>query len=124
MDKKIIKAQNKRIEQQIEKVLQLAQSEKNKFTFQKESVDVHEVIREVTKSFEFVISESGGKLEMELNANPSIIKADKSSLFVLKPPRSSSLMHSRSSGEQYIKLMCKRLVTLFQSSLFKIACSN
>ncbi len=74
----IIKAQNKRIEQQIEKVLQLAQSEKNKFTFQKESVDVHEVIIEVSKSFEFVINESGGQLEMELNANPSIIQADKS----------------------------------------------
>ncbi len=65
---KIIKAQNKRIEQQIEKVLQLARSEKNKFTFQKEDVDVNQIINEVIKSFEFVINESGGALKKELKA--------------------------------------------------------
>lgn len=74
----IIKAQNKRIEQQIEKVLQLARSEKNTFTFQKEAVDVHQIINEVIKSFEFVINESGGSLDAELKARSNIINADKS----------------------------------------------
>lgn len=76
----IIKAQNKRIEQQVEKVLQLARIEKNKFSFQKEEIDANKIIFEVIKSFEFVIKELGGSLEVKLNAKNSTVYADKSHL--------------------------------------------
>jgi two-component system phosphate regulon sensor histidine kinase PhoR len=76
----IILAQNKRIEQQIEKVLQLARIEKNKYSFQSEEVDVHHLISEVIKSFGFVVGESGGSLHSELKARNFIVNADKSHL--------------------------------------------
>jgi two-component system phosphate regulon sensor histidine kinase PhoR len=72
----IIQKQNNRIEQHIEKVLQLARVEKNKYNFHKEEVDLHEVINEVIKSFDLVMKDLHGKLKLNLEAESSKITAD------------------------------------------------
>ena len=73
----IIADQNKRLENQIEKVLQLARIEKNKFTLKTEKVDIHEILKQVTSGFGMTINNSNGRLDLDLNAINSLIIADK-----------------------------------------------
>jgi len=73
----IIANQNIRLEQQVEKVLQLARIETNKFNFDLENIDLNKLITEVAGSFRFTINEKEGNLALELKADRSVIYADK-----------------------------------------------
>jgi two-component system phosphate regulon sensor histidine kinase PhoR len=76
----IIADQNKRIENQIEKVLQLAKIEKDQSSLSFETVDLHLLIREVIDAFNYTIKESGGKIDFIADANDPYIHADKTHL--------------------------------------------
>ncbi len=76
----IIADQNKRIEHQIEKVLQLGKLEKDKSSLSLEKTDLHEVIRSVADSFNYTLRESGGTLDLDLTAEPAGIDADRTHL--------------------------------------------
>ncbi len=76
----IIADQNKRIENQIEKVLQLGKIEKDRSSLNLEVTDLHEVIRKVADSFTYTLKETGGKIDLALEASPSIIMADQTHL--------------------------------------------
>lgn len=72
----IIFKENKRLEHQVERVLNVAKMDKDKISLKKESFDMHELLDEVKENFEFNQMETGGKIELELNATQYEINVD------------------------------------------------
>lgn len=73
----IVKEQNLRLNNQVEKVLQLAKIERDRFKLNFEKVNLHELIATTLQSVELKVSEAGGTLKTNLKANNPIIEADK-----------------------------------------------
>jgi two-component system phosphate regulon sensor histidine kinase PhoR len=73
----IISDQNKRLENQIEKVLQIARIERNKLRLKLEETDVHKIINMVSDNFKMNLKDINGNLILNLGAINHIIKADK-----------------------------------------------
>ena len=73
----IIAGQNKRLEHQVEKVLQLAQLEKTKFKIKDEKFDIHKVIKQVGEAFKLTVDMKKGALSCNLEAENFIIQGDK-----------------------------------------------
>ncbi|MCF8368896.1 MAG: HAMP domain-containing histidine kinase [Bacteroidales bacterium] len=73
----IIKAQNIRLEQQIDKVLQLARIEANKVGFNIEMIDLNQLVAEVAQSFNLTMEEKGGIINLQLMPEPTYINTDK-----------------------------------------------
>jgi len=73
----IIKQENKRLENMVERVLRLATLEKEKIELKPDALDVHDLLHECTRSFETQINASGGKIIARFNAESSIINGDK-----------------------------------------------
>jgi len=76
----IIKNENARLQNQIEKVLQSARMDREKLTLNLESVDVHELMQEVLASFHLKVQQLGGNLKTQLEAKQAKIQADKEHL--------------------------------------------
>lgn len=76
----IILDQNKRLENQIEKVLQVASIEKNKLHLKLEKINLHELIEDVSNSFKMTIQDKDGELSFSLDAEFSEVMADKTHL--------------------------------------------
>lgn len=72
----IIFKENKRLENQVERVLKIAKMDKDKITLSKEPFDIHELLEEVKDNFEFNQNEKGGSIQLELNASPCEIHVD------------------------------------------------
>ena len=72
----IIFKENKRLEHQVERVLKVAKLEKDKITLSKEKFDVHELLEEVKDNFLFNQNESGGTIQLDMNATTESISAD------------------------------------------------
>jgi two-component system, OmpR family, phosphate regulon sensor histidine kinase PhoR len=73
----IISDQNKRLETQIEKVLQLAKVEKNHPELNPEAVDLNVLIADVAKGFRLHLDDRNGKLELDPRASEPIVWADR-----------------------------------------------
>ena len=76
----IIIEQNKRLEMQIEKVLQLATLEKRRLNLKKERLNLHEVIKSVTKGFRLNIEKNDGTITCKMDADHPFVMADKQHL--------------------------------------------
>ncbi len=72
----IIHKENKRLETQVERVLNVAKLEKEHIVLSKESMDIHELLEEVQENINFNQSEQGVKVELNLMADSSEIQAD------------------------------------------------
>jgi two-component system phosphate regulon sensor histidine kinase PhoR len=72
----IIFKENKRLENQVERVLNVAKLDKQKLILQKTNLDIHQLIIEAKETFEFNQLEHEGEITLELNASNSIIFAD------------------------------------------------
>lgn len=72
----IIYKENKRLENQVERVLNMAKLDKNELTLKKEPVNIHEIIEEAADSFRFNQLEKGGKIELKLNASNYLVEVD------------------------------------------------
>lgn len=72
----IIKEENNRLGQQIEKVLQIATLEKNDFKLKIESFDVHKIIDKVLQNMAIQIENRNGLVETFFNAENGLIEAD------------------------------------------------
>lgn len=72
----IIKEQNKRLNDQVEKVLQVAKLDKADIIMETSEVNLHNLIFSVADSFEPIISDIGGSIELKLEATNVLIKAD------------------------------------------------
>ncbi|MEQ9426329.1 MAG: HAMP domain-containing sensor histidine kinase [Cyclobacteriaceae bacterium] len=72
----IIQAENKRLQKQVDRVLQMAVLDK-KVELKKEEVDIHEVIKRVVEGMDVSVNERQGKIECLLKAAQSRVIADK-----------------------------------------------
>jgi two-component system, OmpR family, phosphate regulon sensor histidine kinase PhoR len=73
----IIQEQNQRLNNQVEKVLQLAKIERGNFKLNKEEFNLHELVENVLESIKIQVEKQGGTIACKLMANSSTIKADK-----------------------------------------------
>lgn len=72
----IIFKENKRLENQVERVLNVAKLDKDQVILNKENFNVHELLNEVKENFEFNQADIGGSLSIEADAAIFEIQAD------------------------------------------------
>ena len=73
----IIYKENKRLEQQVERVLNVAKLDKGEVKFEKTVFDIHEILEEAKENLEYnQLEELNGKIDLQLNALKSLIYAD------------------------------------------------
>ncbi len=65
----IIFKENKRLQNQVERVLNLAKLDKNEIILAKEEFDIHELIEEVKDNFDFNHLDKNGSISLELKAS-------------------------------------------------------
>ena len=74
----IIYKENKRLEHQVERVLNIAKLDKGEVKFKCSDFDLHEIIEEAKENFELnQLEENGGKIDLNLTAINSVIHSDK-----------------------------------------------
>jgi len=73
----IIKEENNRLRNQVDKVLQLATLDKDKLKLEDENINIHELITGSVKSFGLIIKEKKGEIECGLNAKNFLFYGDK-----------------------------------------------
>ena len=73
----IIRDQNQRLNDQVEKVLQIAKMESSSFNIKKELIDLHEIIRQVSSQYAIRLDDSGGSLTLSLEAKSHNCMADR-----------------------------------------------
>jgi two-component system, OmpR family, phosphate regulon sensor histidine kinase PhoR len=72
----IIREQNRRLNQQVENVLQIAQLEKDKLIVHTTEISLNETLRIMLDSIEMKVQERGGELVLETQAEEDLILAD------------------------------------------------
>jgi two-component system, OmpR family, phosphate regulon sensor histidine kinase PhoR len=72
----IIKEENKRMLEQVEKVLQMAQIDKNEVTLKPNEIDLNHLVSQAVSHAELKIAERGGAIDMYLNAENGTIQGD------------------------------------------------
>ena len=72
----IIKQENKRMLNQVERVLQMALIDKQDFQLKLTSVDIHALIQQAVNNMNLTIQKRGGTIRMHLNAKQSILEGD------------------------------------------------
>lgn len=77
---KIIKQENRRMLGQVEKVLQMAQIDKNKIQLNWDTVEVHRLIELARENFELIVQSRGGSLTVDLRAEDDEIRSDQNHL--------------------------------------------
>lgn len=72
----IIKQENKRMNSQVEKVLQMALIDRSDFKLKFSQVDLHDVIRRAVENIGLQVERRQGRVQMLLQANQPVIEAD------------------------------------------------
>ena len=72
----IIKQENSRMLNQVEKVLQMALLEKKNFKLRRAPINVHDIILQAVENANLQVEKKGGQVRAELNATKSTIVAD------------------------------------------------
>lgn len=73
----IIKAENSRLESQVERVLQIAKLDKGEIQLKKESLNLQELIKESAEVFRISVEQNGGTITTVFNLENKSILADK-----------------------------------------------
>ncbi len=73
----IVREQNKRLDQQVEKVLQIARIEKGAFELKPERLELLPLLRQIAQSTQLRAEELGGALQTDLRAEQPIVRADR-----------------------------------------------
>ena len=76
----IIDEENKRLGSQVERVLNIARTEKETYKLDRYPVNIHDIIHESVNIFKFKVEKKDGKIIKKLNANSPIIKGNKDHL--------------------------------------------
>lgn len=76
----LIKNENKRLQRQVNKVLQMALVDADKSHIEKQEIDLHALIQRVVKNFELILSNQNGAVHFNLNATKHVIRADETHL--------------------------------------------
>jgi two-component system phosphate regulon sensor histidine kinase PhoR len=72
----IIKEENRRMNKQVEKILQAAQLEKDEITLQYKKINVHDVLNRVAENTKLQMEEIGATFSLHLMATKVVINAD------------------------------------------------
>lgn len=72
----MIKEENKRMNKQVEKILQAARLEKEEIKLNLQDLDAHQIISKVADNLALQIQEKHGTIELKLNATNPFIEAD------------------------------------------------
>lgn len=72
----IIYKENKRLENQVERVLNVAKMDREKLTLKKESCSIHDLILEAKESFDINQTDMGGEIELLLDAQRETLMMD------------------------------------------------
>ena len=72
----IIYKENKRLEKQVERVLNIAQLDKDKVTLNKETVSLFSILNDVKENFEFNRATGGGQLSIHKETDTEMLIAD------------------------------------------------
>lgn len=72
----IIKQENRRMNNQVEKVLQMAQMDRNTISLNLNEIDLHEIIKAAVENFSLQVEEKNGKVTYDLKAQNSILLGD------------------------------------------------
>jgi two-component system phosphate regulon sensor histidine kinase PhoR len=73
----LINEENKRLGMLVENVLQASLAESGKMQLFKQTLNVHDLIREVVKNVAIQVRKRGGKVELELEAEEPLVHADR-----------------------------------------------
>jgi len=73
----IIYDENKRLEQQVERVLNVAKLDKNELVLNKEKVDLRELLTQLKENFEAFQTEKTSQLKLNLSTTSHILLADR-----------------------------------------------
>jgi len=77
LDANIIKKETERLRNQVDKLLQMARMERDKFELHLEEIDLHALLTEVIPNFALKLEDQNGKLDYHLDATRHWIRADK-----------------------------------------------
>lgn len=72
----MIKEENKRMNKQVEKILQAARLEKEEIRLNLQPINAHQAIAKVVDNFELQLQEKSGSLKLRLNAHQFNVEAD------------------------------------------------
>ncbi len=72
----IIYKENKRLEKQVERVLNIAKLDKDKVNLNKESVSIYQILDDVKENFDFNQASGGGQFVIQKEMEPALIFAD------------------------------------------------
>jgi len=72
----IIREENRRMNNQVEKVLQIALLDRNDFTLKLSPVNMNEAITQAVRNIELQVEKRGGKVELDLQAREPVVKGD------------------------------------------------
>ena len=76
----IIDEENKRLASQVERVLNIARTEKESYKLDRHQVNIHDIINESVNIFNFKVEKKEGKIIKKLNADNPVIKGNKDHL--------------------------------------------
>ena len=72
----IIKEENKRMNKQVETILQAALSERQELQLNLQPIHVHQIILDVVENFQLQLEDKQGKADLQLNARNDLLEAD------------------------------------------------
>ena len=72
----MIKKENIRMNEQVERILQIARLERKEFEFNFQSVDIHELIEEAIAGISLQVGKKGGKIITRLEASNPVVNTD------------------------------------------------
>ncbi len=75
----IIKAENSKLERQVERLLQVSILEKNN-KYKLSEINLNDIVCDAVKSFQFIVNENGGKINVNLKATQPIVKGESGGL--------------------------------------------
>jgi two-component system phosphate regulon sensor histidine kinase PhoR len=73
---RIIREENKRMNSQVENVLQMAQLERGELNLRKEELNLHAIIQNAVDLIEIQVQSKGGAIEQKLDATIPVLKGD------------------------------------------------
>lgn len=102
---KIIKEQTTRLNQQVEKVLQIAKLQQDSLELKKETCNLIEIVAHVKNSFELNVENKGGSIHFDTFSDELIVKADKFHLTnILFNLLDNSLKYNEKNPEIFISV--------------------
>ena len=102
----MISKESKRLENSIDKILQLAALDAGNFELDKTKVNLHQLVEKVVDSCELLLKEKNGRISLNLNAKNPVIMADANQCFnMFYNLLDNAIKYSHNQPEIYLETM-------------------